>query len=121
MSSGKLTPDYDPVFVNSRREALIILCSWAACLVWAVPYCYLYGYPGESFDPAQLETIWGIPSWVFWGIVAPWILATVFTLGFCLFVMSDDDLGVAAESHDTPSPAAEETNVTTVKPEEPGS
>ncbi|MBI83522.1 MAG: hypothetical protein CMJ81_10025 [Planctomycetaceae bacterium] len=122
MSSGKLASDFDPVFVNSRREALIILCSWVACLIWAVPYCYLNGYPDESFDPAQLETTWGMPSWVFWGIVVPWILATAFTLGFCLFVMRDDDLGAAAGPNtDTPSPAAGETNVATVKPEEPGS
>ena len=40
------TPEdrYDPVFLHSRREAILIASAWAVGLVWAVPYCYLNGY-----------------------------------------------------------------------------
>jgi len=87
--------EYDPVFVHSRREAIVIFCVWLACLCWAVPYCHLNGYTAD-FDPHELTLIWGMPSWVFWGILLPWMLATLFSIVFCLFVMRDDDLSAAA-------------------------
>ena len=90
---------YDPVFLHSRREALVILGLWVAMLLWAVPYCYLNGYAGDV-DPEQVRTVWGLPSWVFWGIVAPWIFADLFTIWFCFFYMVDDDLGEAHEGED---------------------
>ena len=83
-------PAYDPTFLHARREGLIIFAVWVMALLWAVPYCYFNGY---EIDPAALQMIWGVPSWVFWGIAAPWILANVFTFWFCFSYMSDDDLG----------------------------
>ena len=35
--------EYDPVFLHSRREAIIIFCVWGAGLIWAVPFCYFTG------------------------------------------------------------------------------
>jgi len=83
---------WDPVFLDSRREAFIILMLWVAALLWAVPYCYLNGFP-DTFDEKEFSTVWGIPSWLFWGIAVPWLLADVFTLWFCFFYMKDGDLG----------------------------
>ena len=57
---------WDPVFLESRREALVILLLWVAALLWAVPYCYLNGFP-ETFVAEEFSTVWGIPSWLFWG------------------------------------------------------
>ena len=82
---------WDPVFLNARREALIIFLVWIAAFVWAVPYCYFTGYGSAE----QLETVLGIPSWAFWGIAVPWIVANVFTVWFCLRFMRDDPLGGA--------------------------
>ena len=86
----------DPVFVNSRREALIILSLYATALVYTVTYCYLFGYhrPVES-----IETYWGIPDWVFWGIVAPWTVCTIIITWFVFGYMADDDLGEDPTSH----------------------
>tara|TARA_B100000929_G_scaffold14483_1_gene11738 strand:+ start:1365 stop:1691 length:327 start_codon:yes stop_codon:yes gene_type:complete len=86
---------WDPVFLESRREALVILLLWVAALLWAVPYCYLNGFP-ETFVAEEFSTVWGIPSWLFWGIAVPWLLADVFTLWFCFFYMKDGDLGEEA-------------------------
>lgn len=86
----------DPVYVHSRREGLVIFAVWATCLVWAVSYCYLNGFAGHV-DPDDLVTVYGVPSWVFWGIAVPWLLADVFTAWFCFFYMKDDDLGEGAE------------------------
>ena len=96
-SSGPGHDELDPVFLHARREALWILGAWAACLLWAVPYCYLNGYNRSA---EELQTILGMPDWVFWGIVVPWILADVFAIWFCFFYMVDDDLGEAQEGRD---------------------
>ena len=47
----------------------------------------------DTFDEKEFSTVWGIPSWLFWGIAVPWLLADVFTLWFCFFYMKDGDLG----------------------------
>ncbi len=84
--------EYDPVFLHSRREAIVIFSLWVAALFWAVLFSYFNGY-AEAVDPENLRTLLGIPSWVFWGIVVPWMAADLFTIWFCLFYMADDDLG----------------------------
>ncbi|MFK7819836.1 MAG: DUF997 family protein [Planctomycetaceae bacterium] len=82
--------NYHPTFLNTRREAVIIFIAWCIALLWAVPTCYFLGY---NKTPEELKTVLGIPSWVFWGIGVPWFVADVFTIWFCTFCMTDDDLG----------------------------
>ena len=65
-------------------------------LVWAVPYCYWNGYV-DDFSVDNFETMMGVPKWVFIGIVAPWLVADVFTTWFCFCYMKDDDLGGEGE------------------------
>jgi hypothetical protein len=75
---------------HARREGLLILAVWAACLVWSVGGGYLYGY---RRDPETIGLILGMPDWVFWSIVVPWVLCLVFSVWFCFGYMADDDLG----------------------------
>lgn len=89
--------EWDPTFLNCRREARTALVIWFLALCWTVPVSYLTGYPGEDFDPATLSTVLGIPSWAFWGVMLPWGLCLVATVWFCLFYMQDDHLGDAPE------------------------
>ena len=89
----------DPVYVNTRREAIVILCVWAAALLWTVPYCYLNGYHTVT-APEDLKTILGMPDWVLWGVAVPWLIADVVAIGLCLFFIRDDDLGEAHEGAD---------------------
>jgi hypothetical protein len=99
------------LFRNARREAILVLIVWALALTWTVGYCYLHGY---QHDPeswvvrngwATLRTkdnfqhFWGLPDWVFIGILLPWLICSAFTVGFCLG-MKDDDLGLEAEEGD---------------------
>lgn len=93
----KSSDQYDPVFLHARREALVILLAWLSCLVWSVTYCVLFGYGTAA---GQIDTVLGIPSWVVWGIVAPWLVANVFAVWFCFFFTADDDLGKAPEDLD---------------------
>ena len=109
MSSAHAEPDrdeYDPVFVNSRREAIIIFFVWFVGLIWAVPFCYLNGYV-DDFDPENFSTTLGVPTWLFWGILVPWLAADVFTTWFCFCYMKDDDLGEAKEGTDIEEEIAE--------------
>ncbi len=94
--------EYDPVFLNSRREAIVIFCLWAVGLIWAVPFCYLTGYVTGEVNGDNLNTIFGIPTWLFWGIFIPWIVADVFTTWFCFCYMKDDDLGEELENDGDP-------------------
>ena len=75
-------------------------------MLWAVPFCLSTGYI-DNFDPDNFSMIWGIPTWLFWGIFVPWILADLFTTWFCFFYMEDDDLGEAREGADVEEEIAE--------------
>jgi hypothetical protein len=106
----------DTVYLNCRREAVLIFLLWMAVSTYSIVVSYLYGYtshetssisagltieefigPLESFnrDPSSLTTPLGlgIPDWVFYAIVVPWFFCIVFTWFFCVFYMKDDDLG----------------------------
>lgn len=90
-ADDEVTKEFDPVFINSRREAILITVVWLCAMLWSVPYCYINGYP-VNFDSDTFQTVWGIPAWVFWGIGVPWVVANMLTIAFCVFVMKDDDL-----------------------------
>ena len=98
--------EVDPVFLNSKREAWIILGLWGAAILWSVTYCYLNGFQ-SGINPESIELTMGIPSWVFWGIAFPWLVADIFTVWFCLFYMKEDDLGIAHENEDLAEEIAE--------------
>jgi hypothetical protein len=80
----------DPVLVNSRREAAIVLVIWATACTYTVGYCAAFGYDRE---PSSLRFVFGIPDWVFWGIVVPWATCSVLSFWVANFVIRDDDLG----------------------------
>jgi hypothetical protein len=105
---GTSDVEYDATYIHARREGALIFFVWFLCLIWAVPVCYFTGYD-SNIDPAKLETLWGIPKWVFWGLVVPWLAADVFTVWLCFFYMKDDDLGEdheVAEMHAADAAAA---------------
>ena len=107
---GDGTSPWDPVFLNSRREAWVILGCWFVALLWALPCSYFMGY-GKSVDPDAMETILGMPEWVFWGIAMPWLAADVFTAWFCFCYMANDDIGQAEDEMPAPSDEAAGTEV----------
>lgn len=120
--SGKTR--FDTVYLNCRREAILIFLLWLAVSAYSIVVSYLYGYtshepagisagptieefvgPLESFnrDPSSLTFPLGlgIPDWVFYAIVLPWFLCIVITWVFCVFYMKDDDLGVECTGSDS--------------------
>lgn len=87
--------EIDPLLRNSRREAVIIGLVWGAATLYCCIYSYLFGYirEGRPLGRADVRPILGIPSWVVWGYLVPWITCAVFTFVFVGFFMAEDDLG----------------------------
>ena len=90
-----MSRDTDPVLEHSRREAIIIGAVWLASTIYCCAYCYLFGYrrPGRALGIEDLHSILGVPSWVVFGFLVPWLLCAGFTFWFAGFYMTDDDLG----------------------------
>lgn len=89
----------DPVYKHARIEAIAIFAVWLAATAYCCIYCYLYGYDRPGFAPGieDIQPILGIPSWFFWGVLAPWAVCSIFTVVFAGFLMTDDDLGADHE------------------------
>jgi len=106
----------DQVFLNCRREAVIIFFLWLAASTCSICISYIYGY--TSHEPSgmavglsveemvgPLEHLnrdpdsitfplgLGIPDWVFYAVVVPWAICILITWAFCVFYMKDDELG----------------------------
>lgn len=85
----------DAVLRHARREALVIFAAWTSCAIYCCSYSYFFGYirPDRPLGPGDVRPTFGMPSWVFWGVMVPWVVAAAFTLAFVAFGMADDDLG----------------------------
>lgn len=86
--------EYDPLYLHAKQEAWQILAAWAICLVWTVGYSALFGY---DTNMADIQMVFGMPSWVFWGVFIPWMSATVFSIWFGLVYMRDDNVQERSE------------------------
>jgi hypothetical protein len=75
---------------HARREGLLILAVWAACLIWSTVIAAAFGY---GRDPDDIGLILGMPDWVFWAVAFPWALCLALSAWFCFGYMADDDLG----------------------------
>ena len=78
----------DVVWKHSLREAIEILVVGAVFMVWTVGYSYCYGYGSD----ARTSLIFGIPAWAFWGIAVPWGTATLVSIAFAFWRITDDRL-----------------------------
>lgn len=91
MPNPKQPPEKEQQLLrHARREGLLIMAVWAACLIWSMAVGYFMGYRRSA---AEMSLILGMPDWVFWSIVLPWALCLAFSVWFCFVFMADDDLG----------------------------
>jgi len=81
----------DPLLRSSRREMRVALIFWSVCAAWTLGYAKLNAYklPPEG---EEIALVLGVPAWAFWGVILPWALATLFTIWFALFSMTDHEL-----------------------------
>lgn len=88
--------ELDPIYLHSRREAVAIFLLWFVCLLWAVPVSYSMGF-NQDVVPGEVSTTLGMPSWVFWGLLLPWLVADAVTIYLCFGFIKNDDLGESPE------------------------
>jgi hypothetical protein len=86
--------DEDPVFKGARREALAIAVVAAFATAYTVVFCGFFGYD-RAGEPIRF--VLGFPAWVFWGVVAPWILCVAICGAFSWWFMRDEELGEERE------------------------
>lgn len=79
-----------PILQSARREALIVAILWATAGVWAVGFCTWQGY---GATPDKLHFTLGFPTWIFWGIVVPWVTCAAVSLFIANVLMTDAELG----------------------------
>jgi hypothetical protein len=87
-------PLEDPVVRDARREAAAVAIIAVVATAYSLGYCALFGY-GRTGEP--ITFVLGFPSWVFWGIVAPWGVCTLIAGWFSWRFMRDEDLGEGRE------------------------
>jgi magnesium-transporting ATPase (P-type) len=103
----------DPVITHAYREAVVVLVVWLMGIAWTVGYCAMTGY---NVPPEQIRITLGMPNWVFWGILVPWILIILFTIWFGLFYIVDDELvqgqheSERGHFHNSPPPETDEVS-----------
>jgi uncharacterized protein DUF997 len=83
-------PPEDPLVRNTRREAAAVALVAIIAMFYTLGYCAFFGY-GHADEPIRF--VLGFPSWVFWGIVAPWGVCVLISGWFSWRFMSDDDIG----------------------------
>ncbi|MEM1294825.1 MAG: DUF997 family protein [Verrucomicrobiota bacterium] len=77
-------------FRQSRREMWVILAAWAFFLLWTGIACTIL--PPQELSNGTIPTVLGIPQWVVFAVVLPWIGALIFICWFALRFMKDTDL-----------------------------
>ena len=94
-TSQPKTGAWDRVFLQSRRELVGILIIWLVLAAWVVGGAWYLAYDKPS---EELSLVWGVPSWVFWSVGVPWMVANLSILWFCTCLMKDQSLETEKES-----------------------
>ena len=91
----------DPVFVHSLRETVVIISLFLFFLFWTVCVSFYLGHESTyvQANVEELALVWGMPSWVFYGVFLPWLVVNLVSVWFCFGFMKDDEL----EDPDPPS------------------
>jgi hypothetical protein len=76
-------------FREARRETVVIVLAWLAFLIWTGFVC---GFGSQLKQGEEVVIAFGMPRWVFLGVVFPWLAACGFTFWFSIFYMKDTDL-----------------------------
>ncbi|MBL8892920.1 MAG: hypothetical protein JNL67_23280 [Planctomycetaceae bacterium] len=82
--------EYDPEFLRARAEMWSVLWLFLTSMIWTIGWSYFAGYQKLTEDEAKnISLLWGMPTWVFWGIFVPWITIDFVAIWFCFFYLQD--------------------------------
>ena len=73
------------------KEAKVAAAIFLLAFLFCIAVIAAWGYPGPGKRPPEFALVWGIPEWVFWGLLVPWLAMTGVTWWFALFVLRDDE------------------------------
>ncbi|MEC5127429.1 DUF997 family protein [Verrucomicrobiales bacterium BCK34] len=93
MSDDVQAGDLGISFRQSRKELYFMVASWVVFAGWTISYV---GLKGGAKEGEALRLVWGMPEWVVYGILIPWIFGLGLTVWFALRFMKDTDLDPAA-------------------------
>jgi hypothetical protein len=70
---------------------LVVLLLFFGCFAWTIGTSYWLGYRTMAMDEARnVPLVWGMPVWVFWGVLLPWIVVDLLAVWFCFGYMQDE-------------------------------
>ncbi|MFD2191272.1 DUF997 family protein [Pistricoccus aurantiacus] len=72
-------------YLRTRKEAMVAGLIWLVFFIWTVGVSYWMGYANNDFS-----TVLGLPAWVFWGILVPFVAATLVNSFYAFFYLEDD-------------------------------
>lgn len=89
---------------HAYQELAVCGVVWIVAMIWTLGVYVLIGYrhapdhwlvtSGWARSPdAPVPIVLGMPEWVAYGVVLPWVTISIFTVLYALFWMHDDDLG----------------------------
>ena len=104
---------------QSWREAKLVGWVWVVSLFVVCGIIGRFGYLSPSERPEQAALIWGIPAWVFWGLLVPWVVLIGVTLWFAACFLKDDE-PLQEMLGDQPFPGADHGSVDAVASSEDG-
>jgi hypothetical protein len=72
---------------RTLKEAIVAVLLWFGAGVWVISVSYWLGYH------RPVHSIGGIPNWVLWGVLLPWVTLFFVHSWYSLVFMRADDNG----------------------------
>ena len=93
------TSDPRPSFLSSQyrharqciKEARFVAAIWISALVFCGYWIRQFGYIPPAERPDVPALVLGIPSWVVWGLLVPWLVLILVTWFFAASILKDDE------------------------------
>jgi TRAP-type C4-dicarboxylate transport system permease small subunit len=76
----------EPSYRRTLKEAIVALMLWFGAGVWVISVSYWLG------SGRPVVSIGGIPNWVLWGILLPWVTLFLIHSWYSLFFMQAGDM-----------------------------
>lgn len=67
-----------------------MLVTWVVFAAWTLTYNH---FNASGVEGKPVEIVLGMPKWIVFGILVPWVIALTLTVWFALCFMKDTDLG----------------------------
>ena len=84
-------PLFEKEWHAGRRALIAAIGLWFVGLVWCVTVMILRGYVSPADRPTQPDLLFGMPSWVVWGLFIPWIAQIAAVWWFAICWLKDDE------------------------------